>query len=118
MPSTKPLTVSERYARSLLAAWNRREVIELKGLLLAHPLPEPAAAPAAELERVDLLQEICRNLLIWDAAGQRKNATNVAVAVALLRHLARFKEDADDAISETSLPLEMPVSALRSEYVH
>ena len=118
MPSIKPLTVSERYARSLLAAWNNRELTELKGLLAAPPFPDSEPVRVVERERVDLLQEIGRNLVIWEAAGERKNATNVAVAVALLRHLARYEEGANETISEMSLPLEMPASAQRSRYVH
>jgi hypothetical protein len=49
----------------------------------------PEALSAEERERMDLIQGLGQDLLIWDAAGRAENAANQSAALALVRHLAR-----------------------------
>ena len=89
MTSTAPLTASERYARSILTAWNKRAMNELQSTLLQSSSMAPEALSAEERERMDLIQGLGQDLLIWDAAGRAENAANQSAALALVRHLAR-----------------------------
>ncbi len=89
MTSTRPLTASERYARFILNAWNKREFTELQAALTQSPFTRPGNLPAVERERMDLIQDLGRDLLIWDSSGQVENGTNQNAALALVRHLAR-----------------------------
>jgi hypothetical protein len=90
MSCTKPLTGSERYARVVLSAWDRREFTELESALtqLYGTLPENSAV---ETERMDLSRDLGRTLLISHSMGQVENRMNQDTTVALLRHLARFE---------------------------
>jgi hypothetical protein len=87
MTSTAPLTASERYARSILTAWNKRAIHELQSTLLQSSAMEDLSTE--ERERMDLIQGLGQDLLIWDAAGRAENAANQSAALALVRHLAR-----------------------------
>jgi len=89
MTSTAPLTASERYARSILTAWNKRAIHEIQSTLLPSPAMAPEALSAEERERMDLLQGLSQDLLIWDATGRVENAAKQSAALALVRHLAR-----------------------------
>jgi hypothetical protein len=89
MTSTRPLTASERYARFVLSAWNKREFAELQTALTESPFKRPENLPAAEYERMDLIQDLGRDLLILDGSGQVTNGTDHDAALALVRHLAR-----------------------------
>jgi hypothetical protein len=89
MTSTAPLTASEHYARSILTAWNKRAINELQSTLLQSSAMAPEALSAEERERMDLIQGLGQDLLIWDAAGRAENAANQSAALALVRHLAR-----------------------------
>jgi hypothetical protein len=99
MTPTKPLTTSERYARNVLAAWNNNEYAQLKTLVQSTGIA-PEAVPAAEAERMDLIQDIGRSLVGWESTGQKKNAANVNVALALVRHLARCDEQAAEVTDD------------------
>jgi hypothetical protein len=90
MTSTTPLTASERYARCVLTAWDKREFAELRAALAQTPFPDPETLPAVERERMDLIQDIGRNLLAWESSRQAENAANRNVALALARRLARY----------------------------
>ena|SRR5665213_2843939 len=94
MTCTKPLTGSERYARAVLSAWDRREFTELESALtqLSATLPESSAV---ETERMDLSRDLGRTLLISHSTGQVENRMNQETTVALLRHLARFEQTAE-----------------------
>jgi hypothetical protein len=83
MTSTKPITVSEHYARVVLSAWEQRELTELEPALtqLLITLPENSAV---ETERMDLIRDLGRTLLIAE------NGTNQGTTLTLLRHLARL----------------------------
>ena len=89
MTSTVPLTASERYARSILTAWNKRAINELQSTLLQSSALAPEVLSAEERERMDLIQGLGQDLLLWDAAGRAENAANQSAALALVRHLAR-----------------------------
>ena len=89
MTSTKPLTASERYARLILSAWNKQEFAELQAALTQLPLTRPGTLPAVECERMDLIHDLGRNLLVRDGSGQLENGTNQRSALELVRHLAR-----------------------------
>lgn len=88
MTSTKPLTASERYARAVLSAWDQREFTELESALTQLPAMQPEI-PAEESERMDLIRDLGRNLLIWHSTGQVENGTSQNATLELLRHLAR-----------------------------
>jgi hypothetical protein len=90
MTSTNPLAASERYARSVLTAWDKREFAELRAALTQTPFTDPETLPAGERERMDLIQDIGRNLLAWESSGRAENAANRNVALALARRLARY----------------------------
>ncbi len=89
MTSTAPLTASERYARSILTAWNKRAMNELQSTLLQSSAMVPETLSAEERERMDLIQDLGQDLLVWDAAGRAENAAHQSAALALVRHLAR-----------------------------
>jgi hypothetical protein len=89
MTSTRPLTASERYARFVLSAWNKREFAELQTALTESPFERPGNLPAAEYERMDLIQDLGRDLLMCNGSAQVANGTNQEAALALVRHLAR-----------------------------
>jgi hypothetical protein len=120
MTSTKALTTSERYARLVLSAWNNREFTELKGLLAQPVNASTDELPSEERERMDLIQDVGRSLLIWKNSGPGKNAGNVNVALALVRHLARYDEETGmaEVTSKSAPPLEMPASVPHLEYAH
>jgi hypothetical protein len=89
MTSTRPLTTSERYARLILSAWNKREFTELQAALTQLPLKRQGTLPADERERMDLIHDLGRNLLVRDSSGQLENGNNQSAALELVRHLAR-----------------------------
>ena len=89
MTFTQPLTASERYARSILVAWNKRAINELQATLLQSSAMVPEALLPEERERMELIQGLGQDLLIWDAAGRAENGENHNAALALVRHLAR-----------------------------
>jgi hypothetical protein len=89
MTSTRPLTASEGYARFVLSTWNKREFVELQTALTELPFKRPGNLPAAEYERIDLIQDLSRDLLMWGGSGPVKNGADHDAALALVRHLAR-----------------------------
>jgi hypothetical protein len=88
MTSTRPLTASERYARFVLNAWDKREFTELQTAITQVPFTRPGNLPAVEYERMDLIQDLGRDLLMWDSSAQGKNGIEPGAALALVRHLA------------------------------
>jgi len=89
MNSTKPLTASERYARSILTAWDKREFTELQAALTRLPFTGLEALPAAERERMDLIRDLGQDLLVWGTSAPAEIGTNQNAALGLVRHLAR-----------------------------
>ena len=92
MTSTRALTASERYARFILSAWNKREFAELQTALTELPFKRTANLPAAEYERMDLIQDLGRALLMRGGSGQVVNGAGHDAELALIRHLARCKQ--------------------------
>jgi len=88
MTSTRPLTASERYARFVLNAWDKREFTDLQAALTQVPFTRPGNLPAVEYERMDLIQDLGRDLLTRDSSGQVENGTDRKTVLALVRHLA------------------------------
>ena len=86
MTCTQPLTASERFARSVLTAWNKRELNELQSALRG---TAAEALSAEERERMELIQGLGQDLLLCDASGRAENAAKQNAALALVRHLAR-----------------------------
>lgn len=122
MTSTKPLTISERHARLMLTAWNSREPAELQTVLKRVLAAGSEDLPAAEHERMDLIQDLGRRLLIWKSSGPRKDAPSLNAALALVRHLARCERHTvgagGGATSKPTLRFGMPAFVPRSRYVH
>lgn len=94
MTSTQPLTASERYARCILTAWNKRELMELQSVLQQSSWTVPESLSAVERERMDLIHGLGQDLLLWDAAGRAENAASQNAALVLVRHLARCGQSA------------------------
>jgi hypothetical protein len=88
MTSTRPLTASERYARFVLSAWNRREFSDLQTALTQVPFTRPGNLPAVEYERMDLIQDLGRDLLVWESSAQAEYGTDQNAVLSLVRHLA------------------------------
>jgi hypothetical protein len=89
MTSTKPLTASERYARLILSAWNKRELTELRAALTQMPFIRTETLPFVECERMDLLRDLGQSLLASEHSGHFDNRANHDAALGLVRHLAR-----------------------------
>jgi len=88
MTSTKPLTASELLARSVLAAWDHRQFSELQAVLTETPFTGPETLPDVERERMYLIQDIGRNLILWGNSKQAESGESRNVALALVLHLA------------------------------
>jgi hypothetical protein len=91
MTSTKPLTASERYARFVLGAWNKREFVQLRTVLRELPFAQPETLPSEERERVDLIRDLGQNLLMQEGAGRTEDESNQNAALGILRRLARYE---------------------------
>jgi hypothetical protein len=89
MTSTKPLTASERYARCILSAWNKREFSELQSALQQLPCDRPENLPAVEFERMDLIHDLGQTLLASENSAAIVNRMDQNAALGLVRHLAR-----------------------------
>jgi hypothetical protein len=94
MISTKALTVSERHARLLFAAWSRGDLIQLHAAASETNFEDdPSPLPPSERERIDLVREIARIIRIWLGGPERDQSdldqSDLNAALLLLRHLAR-----------------------------
>jgi hypothetical protein len=58
MMNSKPLTLSERRARALLAAWNSADLARLEDTIESTVALSQAPLSTSEQERLDLLQEV------------------------------------------------------------
>jgi hypothetical protein len=112
MTQLKPLTHSERYARLVLDAWYQDSSSELQSAV------ERVSAgfgtlPDAESERMDLIQDLSRRLLIWKTAGRTEEDAAVSAAIGLVSHLGRCScRETETFTSTRSLRFEMPAFAL------
>jgi hypothetical protein len=118
MTNTKPLTVSERSARALLAAWNTGELARLEAALDGPAALQDARLPASERERIELVREVANCIRAWLQGAGQKAQTDLQASLKLLRHLARcedfrnrhYLEDLDEqgALSDPSITVPRP----------
>jgi hypothetical protein len=94
MNDIKPLTASERCARSLLAAWNRGDLAALQTRLDTAPLADTGAT-SSEKERIELVEEIASTIRLWLQGMRRKSPADMDASLRLLRHLARCEGPED-----------------------
>lgn len=87
MTQTDSLTGSERFARSLLAAWNSGDVPRLRDELSQIAATDCSSLSAFEHERIEILQEVAQTIRVW-LSGARKKHADLNIALTLLRHLA------------------------------
>jgi hypothetical protein len=107
MTFTKPLTISECAAKTLLAAWNSRDLLRLRSALVQTDAISIAHLPAFEQERFELLHEIAK-MMRW--TGQPQSSEDLEAGLGLLRHLAHPAHPAEPVwITEAPQP-EMRVS--------
>jgi hypothetical protein len=91
MTSAKSVTVSERFARSLLAAWNRGDLPRLRDELNQVAVADHSSLPVFEQERIEMVQEVAKTMRVW-LGGARRKHTELNVALALLGHLATLED--------------------------
>lgn len=92
MSTLKQLTVSERRARALLAAWNSASAPRLQDAIEQASLCQATSRSSDEAERVEMIQEIAATLRLW-MEGERSR-TDLDASIELLRHLAGSLERA------------------------
>jgi hypothetical protein len=83
------LTVSERYATSLLVAWDSGEIPPLAAVLDQTALVNQAQLSSCEQERLELVHEIGCTMKAWQDSANRQDEATLTAALNLLRHLAR-----------------------------
>jgi hypothetical protein len=110
--ATKPLTISECAAKTLLAAWTSRDLLRLRSALAQTDAVATGQMPPFEQERFELLQEIARMMRLW--THEPHCAEDLDASLGLLRHLANAPAPgACSAKRVMAAPLfEMPVSVL------
>ncbi len=87
MTSTDSLTLSERFARSLLAAWNSGDVLRLRDELSRIAVADRSRLSVFEQERIEIVQGVAQSIRNW-LNGARKRHADLNIALELLRHLA------------------------------
>ncbi|MGD1090851.1 MAG: hypothetical protein ABSB35_02535 [Bryobacteraceae bacterium] len=96
MTNNLSLTVSERYARKLLAAWNSGELRQLQSALDWPDGAQAARLPSAERERIEMVQEIAGSIRLWLRGLNTRSQADLQASLRLLRHLARSEDTLDD----------------------
>jgi hypothetical protein len=91
MTFTDSPTVSEDFARSLLAAWDSGNVPRLREELSQVAGADCSSLSAFEQERIEIVQEVAQTIRVWLSGGKRKHA-DLNIALALLRHFAPIKD--------------------------
>jgi len=86
-------TVSETFARALLAAWNSGDLNSLR-----HELRQIATADASRMsdfehERMEIVQGVAQTIRAW-LGGARKRHADLNIGLSLLRHVATFEDAA------------------------
>jgi hypothetical protein len=87
MTSTKTFTVSQHYAKLILAAWERRDFTGFQGILDQIGGVEMEDLPPAERERTDLIRDLARNILLWETSRRKVHQADLNAASVLIRHL-------------------------------
>jgi len=98
----KHVPVARRCARMLLAAWNSADLRQIQNAIDQTEAIQLASLRGADVERLELLQEIAAVLRQWMAGQQATSDLNASLD--LLRHIANV-----DRFS-TAPPLETRVS--------
>jgi hypothetical protein len=91
MISTDSCVVSERFARSLLAAWNSGDLLRLKDELSQIAAADHAGLSEFEHERIEIVQGVAQTIRAW-LSGAKKRHADLNIALALLRHLAMLDD--------------------------
>jgi hypothetical protein len=81
---------SERFAQSLLAAWNSGDVPCLRNELKQIAAADSSSLPAFEGEKMELVQGVAQTMRLW-LGGTRGKRPDLNIALALLRHVATPK---------------------------
>jgi hypothetical protein len=92
MTQTDPLAGSERFAKSLLAAWNSGDIPRLRNELGQIAVTDYSSLSAFEHERIEIVQEVAQTIRVW-LSGARKKHADLNIALALLRHLAMAEDE-------------------------
>jgi hypothetical protein len=92
MTPTAAPTQSERYARSLLTAWNSGDVPCLRNELSEIASVDYSRLSTFEHEKIEIVKEVAVTIRVW-LSGVRKKHTDLNIALALLRHLAPAEDE-------------------------
>ena len=84
---------SERFARSLLKAWDSGDVPRLRSELTQIAVTDFSSQSALEQERFEIVQEVAKIIRAW-LGGARSEHPDLNIALALLRHVAAPKDTA------------------------
>ncbi len=95
MPTLKQFTVSERRARTLLAAWNSANALRLQEAIDQASECQAVSRSSDEAERIEMIQEIAATVQLWMEGGRSR--TDLDASIELLRHLAGSLERVSSA---------------------
>jgi hypothetical protein len=90
MTCADSFSVSERFARSLLAAWESSDSLRLKTELNQIALADCSGLSGFEHEQFEIVEEAAKTMRIW-LNGARKQPADLNMALTLLRHLATLE---------------------------
>jgi hypothetical protein len=93
MTYTGSLKDSERFAQSLLAAWNSGDVPRLRSELCQIAATDSSSLPAFEGEKMEIVQGVAQTMRVWLGGARGKHA-DLNIALALLQHVAMAKNAA------------------------
>jgi hypothetical protein len=91
MTATAAPTESERFARSLLTAWNSGDAPCLRNELSKLAVMDYSRLSTFEYERIEIVRETAQTIRVW-LSGARKKHADLNVALGLLRHLATAED--------------------------
>jgi hypothetical protein len=110
MTNNFQLTVSEVYARKLLAAWNSGELTQLQSALDWAAAMQAARLSSSERERIEMVQEIAGSIRLWLRGLNTRSQADLQASLRLLRHLART-EDLHDELWMDEVSTQSPLCA-------
>ena len=96
----KPFTVSEQYARRLLAAWYEHNENSFLVQSASAPALNRNALLSGEQERLDLIQDLARSLMMCIQSGHQEDLT---AALGVIHQLARWDGKTPHAVSNSSI---------------
>ena len=91
MTFTDSPKVSERFAQSLLAAWNSGDLPRLRDELSQIAVADHPNLSEFEHERIEIVQGVAQTIRAW-LNGARKKHADLNIALALLRHMATLDD--------------------------